>query len=221
MPNILAIETSSDACSLAVSDGKRSVACHELIPQQHTEKLLILMQQLMNKINLTYQDLDVVAVGCGPGSFTGTRLACSVTQGLAYSVGIPAISGSSMQVLAQGINREFKCAEVTVLINAHMEQIYVGKFKFTEEHVLSASEKALYLNEFKKVNLSQDSFFVGDGCQLVEEHLKEFDAKVYERYPNAEDLLTEADRRFKEGITLDPKDLEPVYLSGEEHWTKK
>ena len=179
------------------------------------------MQQLMNKINLTYQDLDVVAVGCGPGSFTGTRLACSVTQGLAYSVGIPAISVSSMQVLAQGINREFKCAEVTVLINAHMEQIYVGKFKFTEEHVLSASEKALYLNEFKKVNLSQDSFFVGDGCQLVEEHLKEFDAKVYERYPNAEDLLTEAERRFKEGITLDPKDLEPVYLSGEEHWTKK
>jgi len=221
MSNILAIETSSDACSLAVSDGKRSVACHELIPQQHTEKLLILMQQLMNKINLTYQDLDVVAVGCGPGSFTGTRLACSVTQGLAYSVGIPAISVSSMQVLAQGINREFKCAEVTVLINAHMEQIYVGKFKFTEEHVLSASEKALYLNEFKKVNLSQDSFFVGDGCQLVEEHLKEFDAKVYERYPNAEDLLTEAERRFKEGITLDPKDLEPVYLSGEEHWTKK
>ena len=221
MPNILAIETSSDACSLAVSDGKRSVACHELIPQQHTEKLLILMQQLMNKINLTYQDLDVVAVGCGPGSFTGTRLACSVTQGLAYSVGIPAISVSSMQVLAQGINREFKCAEVTVLINAHMEQIYVGKFKFTQEHVLSASEKALYLNEFKKVNLSQDSFFVGDGCQLVEEHLKEFDAKVYERYPNAEDLLTEAERRFKEGITLDPKDLEPVYLSGEEHWTKK
>ena len=221
MPNILAIETSSDACSLAVSDGKRSVACHELIPQQHTEKLLILMQQLMNKINLTYQDLDVVAVGCGPGSFTGTRLACSVTQGLAYSVGIPAISVSSMQVLAQGINREFKCVEVTVLINAHMEQIYVGKFKFTEEHVLSASEKALYLNEFKKVNLSQDSFFVGDGCQLVEEHLKEFDAKVYERYPNAEDLLTEAERRFKEGITLDPKDLEPVYLSGEEHWTKK
>ena len=126
-----------------------------------------------------------------------------------------------MQILAQGINREFKCAEVTVLINAHMEQIYVGKFKFTEEHVLSASEKALYLNEFKKVNLSQDAFFVGDGCQLVEEHLKEFDAKVYERYPNAEDLLTEAERRFKEGITLDPKDLEPVYLSGEEHWTKK
>ena len=221
MPNILAIETSSDACSLAVSDGKRSVACHELIPQRHTEKLLVLMQQLMNKINLTYQDLDVVAMGCGPGSFTGTRLACSVTQGLAYSIGIPAISVSSMQILAQGINREFKCAEVTVLINAHMKQIYVGEFEFAEEQLISASEKALYLDEFKKVNFSQGSFFVGDGCLLVKEYLKDFDPKVHERYPNAEDLLTEAERRFKEGITLDPKDLEPVYLSGEEHWTKK
>ena len=75
--------------------------------------------------------------------------------------------------------------------------------------------------EFKNVNFSQGSFFVGDGCQLVEEYLRDFDPKVYERYPNAEDLLTEAERRFKEGITLDPKDLEPVYLSGEEHWTKK
>jgi len=175
----------------------------------------------MNKINLTYQDLDVVAVGCGPGSFTGTRLACSVAQGLAYSIDIPAISVSSMQILALGINREFKCAEVTVLINAHMEQIYLGEFEFAEQHLISASEKALYLYEFKKVNFSQGSFFVGDGCQLVEEYLRDFDPKVYERYPNAEDLLTEAERRFKEGITLDPKDLEPVYLSGEEHWTKK
>ena len=160
-------------------------------------------------------------VGCGPGSFTGTRLACSVTQGLAYSIGIPAISVSSMQISAQGINREFKCAEVTVLINAHMEQIYVGEFEFVEEKLISAYEKALYLYEFKKVNFSQGSFFVGDGCQLVEEYIRDFNPKVYERYPNAEDLLVEAERRFKEGITLDPKDLEPIYLSGEEHWAKK
>ena len=87
MPNILAIETSSEACSLAVSNGDRHEVCHEVIPQQHTEKLLPLMQELMNDINLTYQDLDVVATGCGPGSFTGTRLSCSITQGLAYSIG--------------------------------------------------------------------------------------------------------------------------------------
>ena len=221
MPNILAIETSSDACSLAVTDGEQTEACHELIPQQHTEKLLVLMQELMKDISLTYQDLDVVSTGCGPGSFTGTRLACSVTQGLAYSVGVPVISVSSMQILAQGINREFKCSEVTVLINAHMEQVYVGEFKFSKEKVISSTEKVLNLDQVHTISLSRGSFLVGDGCKLVEDYLRDLDVKVFERFPNAKDLLKEAEIRFKEGITIDPKDLVPVYLSGEEHWSKK
>ena len=140
MPNILAIETSSDVCSLALSSGKESVIFHELIPQQHSEKLLGIIQDLMNKLNLSYQDLDVVATGCGPGSFTGTRLACSVTQGLSYSVWIPAISVSSMQIIALGINREFKFSEVKVLVNAHMEQLYFGDFTFNLDQLVSANE---------------------------------------------------------------------------------
>ena len=220
MPNILAIETSSEACSLAVSNGDRLEVCHEVIPQQHTEKLLPLMQELMNDINLTYQDLDVVATGCGPGSFTGTRLSCSITQGLAYSIGIPVISVSSMQILAQGMNREFQCSEVIVLINAHMEQIYVGHFEFVEEKIISSTEKALNLDQINSIRPHQGTFFVGDGCHLVDEYLRKFDAKVYKRYPNAEDLLKEAEIRLREGNTLNPKDLAPVYLTGEEHWSK-
>ena len=220
MPNILAIETSSEACSLAVSNGDRLEVCHEVIPQQHTEKLLPLMQELMNDINLTYQDLDVVATGCGPGSFTGTRLSCSITQGLAYSIGIPVISVSSMQILAQGMNREFQCSEVIVLINAHMEQIYVGEFKFGEDKIISSAEKALNLDQINLIRPTQGSFFVGDGCQLVDKYLRKLDAKVYERYPNAEDLLKEAEIRLRVGNTHDPKDLAPVYLTGEEHWAK-
>lgn len=220
MPNILAIETSSEACSLAVSNGDRLEVCHEVIPQQHTEKLLPLMQDLMNNVNLTYQDLDVIATGCGPGSFTGTRLACSITQGLAYSIGIPVISVSSMQILAQGMNREFQCSKVIVLINAHMEQIYVGEFEFVEGKIISSAEKALNLDQIYSIVPPQGSFFVGDGCELVDEYLRKLDSQVYERYPNAKDLLREAEIRLSKGITLDPKDLSPVYLTGEEHWAK-
>ena len=220
MPNILAIETSSEACSLAVSNGDRLEVCHEVIPQQHTEKLLPLMQELMNDVNLNYQDLDVIATGCGPGSFTGTRLACSITQGLAYSIGIPVISVSSMQILAQGMNREFQCSKVIVLINAHMEQIYFGEFEFVEGKIISSSEKALNLDQIHSIFPPQEAFFVGDGCQLVDEYLRKLDAQVYERYPNAKDLLREAEIRLSKGITLDPKDLSPVYLTGEEHWAK-
>jgi len=220
MPNILAIETSSDACSLALSKGKEIVSFHELMPQQHTEKLLGLLQQLMDDLKATYQDLDVIAAGCGPGSFTGTRLACSVAQGLAYSLGISTIPVSSLQVIAQGINREFHSSEVNVLVNAHMGQVYLGNFVFTEEELKSASEKVLKVEEFSDLDLSPTSVFVGDGCELITKQLEELGATIYTRYPNAQDLLSEAQKRFSEGATVDPKDLVPVYLSGEEHWVK-
>ncbi len=220
MPNILAIETSSDACSLALSKGKEIVSFHELMPQQHTEKLLGLLQQLMDDLKATYQDLDVIAVGCGPGSFTGTRLACSVAQGLAYSLGISTIPVSSLQVIAQGINREFHSSEVNVLVNAHMGQVYLGNFVFTEEELKSASEKVLKVEEFSDLDLSPTSVFVGDGCELITKQLEELGATIYTRYPNAQDLLSEAQKKFSEGATVDPKDLVPVYLSGEEHWVK-
>ncbi len=220
MPNILAIETSSDACSLALSKGKEIVSFHELMPQQHTEKLLGLLQQLMDDLKATYQDLDVIAVGCGPGSFTGTRLACSVAQGLAYSLGISTIPVSSLQVIAQGINREFHSSEVNVLVNAHMAQVYLGNFVFTEEELKSASEKVLKVEEFSDLDLSPTSVFVGDGCELITKQLEELGATIYTRYPNAQDLLSEAQKKFSEGATVDPKDLVPVYLSGEEHWVK-
>ena len=220
MPNILAIETSSDACSLALSKGKEIVSFHELMPQQHTEKLLVLLQQLMDDLKATYQDLDVIAAGCGPGSFTGTRLACSVAQGLAYSLGISTIPVSSLQVIAQGINREFHSSEVNVLVNAHMGQVYLGNFVFTEEELKSASEKVLKVEEFSDLDLSPTSVFVGDGCELITKQLEELGATIYTRYPNAQDLLSEAQKKFSEGATVDPKDLVPVYLSGEEHWVK-
>ena len=220
MPNILAIETSSDACSLALSKGKEIVSFHELMPQQHTEKLLGLLQQLMDDLKATYQDLDVIAAGCGPGSFTGTRLACSVAQGLAYSLGISTIPVSSLQVIAQGINREFNSSEVNVLVNAHMGQVYLGNFVFTEEELKSASEKVLKVEEFSDLDLSPTSVFVGDGCELITKQLEELGATIYTRYPNAQDLLSEAQKKFSEGATVDPKDLVPVYLSGEEHWVK-
>ena len=101
-----------------------------------------------------------------------------------------------------------------------MEQIYVGEFEFVEGKIISSAEKALNLDQIYSIVPPQGSFFVGDGCQLVDEYLRNLDAQVYERYPNAKDLLVEAEIRLSKGNTLDPKDLAPVYLTGEEHWAK-
>ena len=219
--NLVAIDTSTDWCGISFFyESECKILIEKSIPKKHSEFLPIFYQKIEKYKYFDKKSLDAIAVSIGPGSFTGTRLACSITQGLAYSIGIPVISVSSMQILAQGMNREFQCSEVIVLINAHMEQIYVGEFEFSEEKIISSSEKALNLDQINSIRPSQGSFFVGDGCQLVDEYLRKLDAKVHERHPNAKDLLREAEIRLSKGITLDPKDLSPVYLTGEEHWAK-
>ena len=76
MTNILAIETSSDACSIALCKRDEDFLFHDVMPQQHTKKLLPLVDEMLINQDLSYQNLDAIAVGCGPGSFTGVRLAC-------------------------------------------------------------------------------------------------------------------------------------------------
>ena len=76
MTRILAIETSSDACSVAIYDGEVDYSFHELMPRQHTEALIEILDDLLNSASLDVEDLDAIAVGCGRGSFTVIRLAC-------------------------------------------------------------------------------------------------------------------------------------------------
>ena len=85
MPNILAIETSSDACSLALLSNGKEFYFHEIIPKQHTERLLKEIKNILECADTKLSKLDAIGVGCGPGSFTGIRLACSTAQGLAFS----------------------------------------------------------------------------------------------------------------------------------------
>tara|TARA_B100001250_G_scaffold413825_1_gene449344 strand:+ start:2224 stop:2898 length:675 start_codon:yes stop_codon:yes gene_type:complete len=220
IPNILAIETSSDACSVALSKGENSYSIHKVIPQKHTEKLFIILEEVLEKLSISYKDIDAIALGCGPGSFTGTRLACSVAQGLSYSLNIPAISISSLEILALGVKNELEIDEVNVLVNAHMNQIYFGNFCFELDNLKSCSEKVITVDEFKSLQFAQNDIFVGDGCDLVAKELKGINALILNKYPDAKDLLLEARNYYKEGKFTSPEDLAPKYLSGKEHWSK-
>ena len=219
MANILAIETSSDACSLALSSGHKDSSFHEIMPKPHSEKLFGLIEEMMSNRGLTFLELDAIAAGCGPGSFTGVRLACSVAQGLSYSLEIPSIQVSSLEVMAKHFHKKYLAKEVVALVNAHMNQIYLGHFIYNEE-LSSSTEVALNIEEFTTSDFSSDAYFVGNGCELVKTELEKIKPKVHEHYPNAIDLLTVARKKLKKGETVRPESLLPVYLSGEEHWKK-
>lgn len=99
--NILAFDTATNACTVALQVGAKVYARHEIAPSQHAKLLLPLINDLLSEAKINLSDLNAVAFGCGPGSFMGVRLATATAQGLAFGLNIPLISISTLQILAQ------------------------------------------------------------------------------------------------------------------------
>lgn len=220
MANILAIETSSDACSVSLSFEGNVFHFHEMLPQQHTERLLIEIKRLLGLAKAQLKDLDAIAVGCGPGSFTGIRLACSVAQGLAFSSDLMTIQIPSLEVLAKKINTELGAERIVSIVNARMQQLYVGEYLYSEDKLLSSNLFVLPLEEFKASVYEKNTFFVGDGCDLVLEELESISTNISLSLPFAEDLLSLATDKYNDNELLEPEKLLPIYLFGEEQWKK-
>ena len=220
MANILAIETSSDACSLSLSFNDYDFHFHEILPKQRTERLLIEIKALLEEANAQLQDLNAIAVGCGPGSFTGIRLACSIAQGLAFSNDLKAIQVSSLEVLARNINTQLGADRIVSIVDARMQQLYVGEFLYSKERLVTSDTFVIPIGEFKLPAYAENTFFVGDGCNLIEHQLKKISKNIFFNLPLASDLLSIAKDKYINEELLEPAELLPIYLFGEDQWKK-
>src|SRR5437763_490075 len=115
-----ALETSTEWCSVALwRDGE--IACIERrAGNRHSELALPMLERLLKQSGLAALELDAVAFGAGPGSFTGLRIACGLAQGLAFARGIPVIGISSLEALAE----ESGAFRVVACIDARMREVY-------------------------------------------------------------------------------------------------
>ncbi|HVF36033.1 MAG TPA: tRNA (adenosine(37)-N6)-threonylcarbamoyltransferase complex dimerization subunit type 1 TsaB, partial [Candidatus Saccharimonadia bacterium] len=98
--NLLAIETATEACSVALVSGQTIVQRHELAPRRHAELVLPMIEQVLAEAGLARGAIDAIAVGRGPGAFTGVRLAISIAQGLALGLDRPVVPVSTLAALA-------------------------------------------------------------------------------------------------------------------------
>ena len=126
---ILAFDTSSTWCSVALQDGARLHVAEEPLGQAHSERLLPMANGLLAAAGRTMRDLDAIAFGAGPGSFTGVRIACSVAQGLALGLDVPAIGIGTLEALAHEASYEHGLTRVLACIDARMGQVYVGAYE--------------------------------------------------------------------------------------------
>ena len=135
---ILALETSTDFCSVALLVGEDIHSTGENAGQRHSELLLPMVDEVLGRADLKVSDLDAIAFGAGPGSFTGLRIACGVAQGLAFSVDGRCIPVGSLEALAQASGG----SRVVVCADARMGQVYHAAYERDGKHwreVLSPS----------------------------------------------------------------------------------
>ncbi len=122
---ILALETSTDYCSVSLGVGEDIRSIGERAGQRHSERLLPMVDELLQSANLEVADLDAIAFGAGPGSFTGLRIACGVAQGLAFALDAKCVPVGSLEALAEASGGE----RVVVCTDARMGQVYHAAFE--------------------------------------------------------------------------------------------
>jgi tRNA threonylcarbamoyladenosine biosynthesis protein TsaB len=123
--NLLAIETSGDFCSLAVSVGEAVHSRHLAAGQRHAEMTLDALDELMREASLSMADLHGIAYGEGPGSFTGLRIACSLVQGLAWARGVPVVGVGTLAALAEATGDD----RVIACLDARMSEVYHAAYR--------------------------------------------------------------------------------------------
>ena len=127
---LLAIETSTEFCSVALANSQRTLLKHEPLGLHTSTYVLPFIQTLLGEAGVRLADLNAIAFGAGPGAFTGLRNACALAQGLAFGLGIPLIAVDTLMACAELVRREEGCEELLVAIDARMGEVYWAEYHY-------------------------------------------------------------------------------------------
>lgn len=126
---LLAVETATEACSAALYLDGVITERFELAPRHHTKLILPMIDELMRAAGLQATQLDALAFGCGPGSFTGIRIATGVIQGIAFGADLPVVRVSTLAAMAQDLFDRTDTSTAFTAMDARMEEIFWGVYQ--------------------------------------------------------------------------------------------
>ena len=218
MANLLAIDTSTAWCSVALSlGGQLPTLKHEAVSAGASQLLLPWVQSLLSDSKVNIKDLNAIAVDIGPGAFTGVRLGIAAVQGLAISHDIPVIPVSSLDALAaQLIDADaFKLAaphRFMIAIDARMEEVYWAQYE-AQETKLPKRIGNIHLTKPEDLNFDGVQFLAGNAIHEYKHRMPKFAGEMDPEITiSALGILKCAQQSFQAGERLDVRDLEPLYV---------
>lgn len=224
MTRILAIDTSTAWCSVALSLGDSSpIFRHEMVSAGASQSLLPWMEELLAQENMKLSELDVIAVGIGPGAFTGVRLGVAAVQGLAMSCSLPVIPVVSLdavaaQLLHTNSFRQIKPKNVVIALDARMDEIYWAKYEVANEN-LPLRIGDIQLSKPEDIDLLGIEYIAGSGVKAYGDRLFTRSAQTFDSTSldadiqiSALGILECAQQKWLLGQQCNVRDLEPLYI---------
>jgi tRNA threonylcarbamoyladenosine biosynthesis protein TsaB len=218
MHKILAIETATEACSVALWHDGKTMQRFEHRPQQQADLELPMIDSVLAEAKLQLSDLDALAYGCGPGSFTGLRIAAAVTQGISVAAALPVIPVSTLAIIAQGVYREHGHTAVLAAIDARMQEIYWAHYQLENGLMtLSGAEEVSSPQALLIPSTGENWAGACSGWRaypdILQTRLAPVLTAVYpEFWPRAAHMLELAQALFVGNAAVDAASVVPVYL---------
>lgn len=210
---LLAIETATEACSIAVLVDGAVIERFEIAPRRHTELALPWAEALLAEAGIAKSQLDAIAVGRGPGAFTGVRLAIALAQGIALALDRPLLPVSTLAALAMRSSG----GRILAAIDARMGEIYIAGFRRDGDGLVATSEEVVTAPDAYVAPHGSDWHGVGTGfgaaagalVARLQGRLESVDAAAL---PHAADVARLGALAFVRGEAIAPERIEPAYL---------
>ena len=210
---ILNIETATKNCSVSLSIDGELIALKEVNDggYSHAENLHVFIEEILKENKVKAQELSAIAIGKGPGSYTGLRIGVSSAKGMAYALDIPLISVDTLKSLALSI--EVEDGVVVPMLDARRLEVYTCVFNKNYELVSDTEAKIIDETSFSEELKSQKVYFLGDGAAKCKEIITSENAVFVDgKFPSAKEMVRLSYNKYKESDFEDVAYFEPFYL---------
>ena len=210
-PTIIAIETSSDLASVALLRENDVIWQESLGSQTHSQTVPRMLHALLEQANLSLKLCDALAFGAGPGSFTGVRTACGLSQGVAFGANLPAAPVVTLLAMAQRARLAGAGDEVLAMLDARMGEVYWAQYRFDQRwHIVTAPT----LSSASQVVSVGSPAVCGNGLVQYGDQLSHLDLtrSLPDIMPHASEIARLGGEIFLQGETVHARDAQPIYL---------